>query len=350
MRTPPLSGRRIISGIALSVTALFAFFSGCTKSESVRKSTFFALDTYITIQLVHTSGRACKQVFKKAENEAQRIQDLMSAHAKVSEIWRLNHRPKGENRQELIPEICRLISVSQSISEKTGGAFDITIAPVKWLWGFGGDLNPALPDSGQIDSALAFVNYKAVSINLQKDSISFGKSGVQIDLGGIAKGHAIKRLSGMIEKAGITSYLIEAGGDVFGKGHKPNGHPWKIGLQHPRKRGELSSVFELSSGTAVVTSGDYERFFEQDGRRYHHLFDPASGYPAHKCISATVFCDDPILADAYSTAVFVMGPEKGMELLDEHANLEGILFSENDAGKRIVHLSDGLKNKIEIEN
>ena len=168
-----------------------------------------------------------------------------------------------------------------------------------------------------------------------------------IDLGGIAKGYAVDRALRVLKAAGVSSSLVDAGGDIGLLGSKPNGAPWRIGVQHPRDMREMIAVIEIDSGS-VATSGDYERFFEHEGRHYHHILDPRSGYPARGLVSVTIIAPTCGLADALSTAVFVLGPEAGMQLLRRLPQAEGLLIAEKE-GKLTAWKSKGFPTLLETE-
>ncbi|MFC1546365.1 FAD:protein FMN transferase, partial [bacterium] len=231
-------------------------------------------------------------------------------------------------------EITNLVKTSQIISEKSKGAFDITIAPVIRLWGFY-ESAPRVPKEEEIAETLKKTGYK--NLVILNNTLIKMKEQVQIDLGSIAKGYAVSEAVKVIKNAGIRSALIDAGGDIYALG-RPGEKYWKVGVRNPRGEG-IIGVLELAD-TAVVTSGDYERAFEKDGKRYHHIIDPDTGYPAQGLSSVTIVSPDPTLADAYATAVFVLGKDKGMKFVEALQFTEALLIT--NKGKKLY--SKGLKN------
>jgi thiamine biosynthesis lipoprotein len=220
----------------------------------------------------------------------------------------------------------------------TEGAFDITIEPLIALWGFYGDA-PALPDDTAIQACLRKIGYKHLRIvdgRLVKDDAA-----VRIDLGGIAKGYAVAQAIDVLKAKGISSALIDAGGDVYALGQR-GAELWKVGIRSPRGD-EILGFMEVHD-MAVMGSGDYERFFMHNGRRYHHIFDPRTGYPARGLRGTTLLHTDPMLADAWNTALFVLGPEKGRALVEKLPAMEAVMIS--DTGK--VMLTSGLADALVI--
>jgi thiamine biosynthesis lipoprotein len=204
-------------------------------------------------------------------------------------------------------------------SRKTDGAFDITVAPLVELWGFFTD-EPRLPSPEEVRENLALVGYERVA--LEDGKLVKLVHGTRIDLGGIAKGYAVGEGIAALETRGITSALIDAGGDIYALGRRGD-DLWKVGIRSPRGE-ELLGYIEVED-LAVMGSGDYERFFMKDGVRYHHILDPSTGYPAMQVTGVTVVYPDPMMADAWATALFVAGPEKGIALAESEPDLETIM-------------------------
>lgn len=255
-----------------------------------------------------------------------------------------DHRIQGSPVQELnanykaqMPgEVFRTLETALDIAEKSNGAFDPTILPLTQLWNF--DNEPQLPDLPDILAARQLVDYTKVTL--------YGKNMIRIpekygiDLGGIAKGALVDSLADFFYKLDYDNFLIEAGGDIIISGCKPGNKKWIIGIRHPRDTGKRAG--ELYVGTsesrvAVVTSGDYEQYFEQDGIKYHHIIDSHTGYPAKDVVSVTVIAPTCIEADALATAVFVLGKEQGLTLLEKEKDVEGLfIFEENGDLKTVM--------------
>ena len=292
---------------------------GCGSSQpEVQKQTRFLMDTYVTIQI--PGGTEKIQIIEHAMNRIEAVDHKFNILEEGSELYQFNNG-SGPVRD---PEVLKLIRTALEIGEKTGGAFDITIYPLIKKWGFFSD-NPSVPDSLTISRLLPHVgldHLKWAPDRLVKDDPL-----TQIDLGGIAKGYAVGEAMRVIQSAGIQSALIDAGGDIYALG-KLKGNDWKIGIRNPRGEG-IIGTFDISD-LAVVTSGDYERFFEQDGVRYHHILNPATGYPARGLASVTVITKDPAIADALSTAIFVMGQEKGLKFLETTGMAEAVIVTDDN--------------------
>ena len=291
---------------------------------------------------------------------------------------RINAAAKNDAAVEIFPvndNVARLISKAIDIAKKTNGAFDPTIAPIVKLWGTGTN-HARVPLDGEIRAALRSVDYRRLRVSsarvlLKTNSgaarsapdekavtpmyrtvykIIIGASGAprtSIDMGGIAKGCAADRTAALLRESGVKSALIDLGGNIYVIGDSPKGCPWRIGIQHPhRPRGEYLGVVECED-ISVVTSGPYERYFEKDGVRYHHIFDPKTGRPAKSDLaSVTVVSKISADADALCTAFFVMGFDRTIEFLRNHRHLKAILVK-ND-GK--VYLTETLQNKFKLSD
>jgi len=214
------------------------------------------------------------------------------------------------------------------------GAFDITVLPLKELWGLcercGDSVSIPIPvilppDSATVSATLRSVDYKRVRINDTGDSVFFESTATRVDVGGIAKGFVIKWLGALMMDRGVNDYLIAAGGDIISYGHKPDGTPWRVGVRHPRRPDALIAVIPADSG-AVFTSGDYERMRQDaEGRRYHHIFDTKTGYPCGRNQSLTIKTHDPIRADILSTGLFCREPEDVLNFINARPDLECLI-------------------------
>ena len=267
-----------------------------------------------------------------AEAELRRVEDVFTSW-RDSELTRLNaHAGKGPF--EVSQEQARLIARALKVGELSGGAFDITFASVGKLWDFKAD-PPKLPTPEDVKAALAHVGYAKVKVDLQRSTVELPE-GTRIGLGGMAKGYGVDRAMQVYLERGIEHGIVNAGGDLKALGLK-HGKPWEVAIKHPRDRERVLAVIPVSNA-CVVTSGDYERFVEVDGKRYHHILDPRTGYPSTGCMSATVIAPDAALADALATALCVLGPEEGLKLIDGLPRVEALVVGLD--GK--VHRSQGL--------
>jgi thiamine biosynthesis lipoprotein len=334
---------RLIAAFIVSVSVLLC----CKHTPVLFRTNFWEMDTYIEVKLYADDEHEADRVFRVLKNEAVRLQHLLSAYDSSSEIFRINHRNTTDSSLHIDHEVGLIIERASSIAQKTDGKFDPTIGPVKWLWGFGSTLKNRVPSHDEIAKALSCMGTDQYTLDSTLQRITFHNRCTKIDLGGISKGYALQRFTKIMKKNGLSDFLIIAGGDIAGSGSKTDSVPWKIGIKHPRDNSQLLAALPLSGSECIVTSGDYERFFMPDSTRFHHIFDPSTGYPARGCISATVVAQDAVAADVYSTAVFVMGARNGIEWINTHNEIEGVLVEENDTGLA-VYISDGLVDRIEM--
>ncbi len=293
------------------------------------------MGTVIEITASGPDRKALESALDAAFAEIARIEALMSPHLPQSEVARLSQSPEP---LEVSPETEAVLRLGLEVAAVSGGAFDLGLGRLVELWRVAGE-RPRLPDAAEIRSALRGVGPD--SLLLEGRMVAKADPELRLDLGGIAKGYAVDRAVEILRRAGATSASVNAGGDIGLLGER-SGRPWRIGIQHPRNPGEVLAVLSLAGG-AVVTSGDYQRFFEIDGTRYHHLFDPRTGHPATVSRSATVVGPSAALADALATAVFVLGPDQGLELLGEFPGYEGLVVAADGS----VAVSERLRGGIE---
>lgn len=279
--------------------------------------TDYAMNTVISVTARAKSG---KQTVQKAIDEVKRIDALMSTTLEGSDIYKVNSAKAG-TYVKVSDETYELIKMSLMVSDKTDGAFDITVNPLSEKWNFTSS-NPEVPKKEDIQNLLEIVNYKDVLLNDADRSVCLARDGMSISLGAVAKGYAASRAMEILKKAKVKDAIIDLGGNIYALGDK------RIGIQTPFKpRGEYFTVCEVAD-TSVVTSGAYERYFEKDGKRYHHILDPKTGYPADTDIeSVTVISEDSALADALSTAIFVSGSDKADKILSEFEGAEAVILT-----------------------
>ncbi len=331
------------------ITALFvfSFFAMCGRYSGPVEEVYFLMDTMARISIYDTdiTKSAIQDAASYAVEEMKRVEQLLSVHIDSSEAAKIN-RNAGKKALMISKDIECVIEESMKISETSSGAFDITIGPLKKLWNFESN-TPTVPDSESICSVLKTIGYGRLKISDGK--IFLQDAGMEIDLGGIAKGYIIDSGIRALKRKGIKSAIIEAGGDLRILGKKPDKGFWRIGIRHPRgERNGLIGILRLEGGSSVATSGDYERYFFKDRIRYHHILNPRTGYPARGCISVTIVADNCMVADGYATAVFVLGPKKGMELIENVDSIEGVIIYEKDEELEFL-ASDGIKDKIDIK-
>lgn len=275
------------------------------------------------------------RAFDLAVSEMERIESEMSEWREGTFVSKIN-QSAGSEAVIVPPELFHVISAARKVSELSGGAFDISWAAMRGLWKFTKG-EERVPSPEEIAGKLQFLNYRDIELDEAKKSVFLKRQGMAIGLGGIAKGYAVDKAMDILVKQGITNAIIKAGGDMRIQGTN-DGAPWDIGIQHPRDKNKVLAVLHLSN-ISVSTSGDYERFFIKDGVLYHHIIDPETGMPARGCMSVTILAPDTMTSDALSTAVFVLGPEKGMQLIEGLPGIEGIIVDSN--GK--IHSSQGIE-------
>jgi thiamine biosynthesis lipoprotein len=322
----------IVLLIALAAFSLQRFAGDGT--QSVHRSRLL-MGTVVEIAARGHDADRLDRAVTEAFNEMERLEGLMSPHRPQSDVARLSRSPAG---MEVSPETTEVIGLGLDVTAASGGAFDMTLGRLKALWGIETEA-PRVPSASEIREALAGSGPNA--LRLEGSRVVKTNPDLAVDLGGIAKGYAIDRAIAVLRQAGVESASVNAGGDIRLLGAK-GGRPWRIGIRHPRDPEGLTATLILEEA-AVVTSGDYERFFEADGVRYHHLFDPRTGTPAALSRSVTVVAKTAILADALSTAAFVLGPEAGLRLLEETPEVEGLIVGADGAAV----LTTGLQGRVE---
>lgn len=290
------------------------------------------MGTEVSVQLWHEDPVAGSEAMEAVFAELERIDRLMSTFKEDSRISLIN-REAAEHPVPAGEELFDLIVRSLDMSVLTRGAFDITFDSVGRHYDFRAGRHP---DAATIARETPLVDYRLVETNAAEHSIHFLKPGMRIKLGGIAKGYAVERGVQTLVERGVRHAIVTAGGDSRLLGDR-RGQPWIVGIRHPRKEGEVVLRLPLED-EAISTSGDYERFFLEDGKRYHHIIEPSTGEPADGVHSVTIVGPDAVITDALSTSVFVMGVDQGLRLIATLPDYEGIVI---DAESRIFY-SDGL--------
>jgi len=320
---------------------ILSFSLFCSPPQTIHKIKKPLLGTIIEITAFCDSKHFSK-VTPKIFKEIARIESLMSPFKKESGLYKINHSAFSQPLK-IDPETFNLLETSNHLSRRTEGYFDISFAPLKKFWDYK-HKNFAPPSQKQLNEILPLVNYQNIILNSTSRSIFFKKKGMQIDLGGIAKGYALKKGIETMKKNGLTNGIVNAGGDLQVIGQK-NDQPWLTGLQHPRLKKILLSI-KLKPNDSIATSGDYERYTIYKNQRYHHLLNPHSGYPAQTFSSVSVISKDPVLSDAYATAFFIMGLKKTTLFLakNKDLSLQVILTDQN----LNLYISREIKSRIKI--
>jgi FAD:protein FMN transferase len=286
---------------------------------------------------------ATRAAIAKAIAEVRRLEDLLSEWKTESQIGQVNAHA-GE-WVTVGPEAAEVVERGLWAGKLSGGSFDITFQALSKVWKFGSaqDAEPTPPPAAEVAKLKRLVDYRRVELDQAAQRVRIGKD-QQLGLGGIAKGYIVDKAAKALRDAGVQSFLAQAGGDLYGAGRKPDGSPWVSGVQDPRApQGQFFAVLELTDH-AFSTAGDYARAYVVGGKRYHHIIDPKTGYPATACRSVTVWAPDATTADGVDDAVFILGPEQGLELVE---SLEGVGALIVDA-KNHVFVSTRIKDKLKI--
>jgi thiamine biosynthesis lipoprotein len=291
------------------------------------------MGTEVSVYLWSDDVESGQAALEAVYREADRIDRLMSTYKDDSEISNIN-RHAAESALVVSDELYALIRRSVEISELTDGAFDITYESVGQHFDFH---ERQRPDEGTVAEELEYIDYRYLQLDDESNSVGFEQSGVLINLGGIAKGYVVERGIEILRSQGISNAIVTAGGDSRLLGDR-RGRPWMVGIRDPRKDGKVAISIPLAD-EAISTSGDYERFFDEDGVRYHHIIHPSTGTPASGVHSATVFGPDAVTTDALSTSVFVMGVDSGLRMIASLPDYESIVIDANGQ----VYYSSGLE-------
>lgn len=324
---------------------IFVFLlSACNPQKEMVTDSTYMLGTYLQLSLWTEDKAEGMAVIQECFQRIRQIEQKMSVNIEDSEVNEIN-RHAGKEYVAVSDDTMAVIRKGFAYAELTDGAFDPAIGRLVKLWGIGTE-RERVPKPEEIQEALKYVDYRGIKFQ-DENKVKLDIDGMQLDLGGIAKGYAADAVTKIIREKGIKHAIINLGGNVVALGKKADGAPWKIGIQDPfEPTGTHMGVIEVADQT-VVTSGNYERYFIRDGKRYHHIIDPKTGYPSENgVISATIITDSSIDADALSTSVYVLGLEKGMNLIESMEGVECIIITE----EKKVFLSSGLKGRLKITN
>jgi len=310
-----------IRSIILSATVFLA----CQQSAKLHhvERNGFLMDTVIRISIYDTRSEDAMNGFvDELFHYMLKIEKEVSIHWHNSDPERLQNAGGDGQFISIRPHTEVLLKQSRSIFQTTHGAFDVTIGPLKTLWGFDSGAY-RVPDSSEIQAYLDLGDFR--NVELKDGQARITVPGLGIDLGGIAKGYILDQAVQWLEERGVRAGLVEAGGDLRVFGPHPERDTWRIGIQDPRaERGRLIGSIAVNN-QSVATSGDYERYFVRDGKRYHHILDPKTGFPADGAVSVTIVAPEALQADAYATAAFVMGPDAGIAMLNSLPFIEGLI-------------------------
>jgi thiamine biosynthesis lipoprotein len=308
----------ILYSVLVIILFLIGFFIARNSSdEEVKtiKRTKILLGTVVEIQVRDVDGNKAEDAITKAFAEVKRIDDLFTTYNEASSVWKINN--SADTIIDIESEIFNLIVLCDSITRLSKGSFDVSLDNLTKTWGFYTD-DPQLPTKAEIDSALLYSGWQ--KITLLGDNKIIKKEKVGLNFGAIAKGYAVDKAIDVLKNSGIKQALVNAGGEI-----SVIGKDWIVGVQHPREINSIIKKIKLD-GFTVATSGDYEQYFEVDENRYHHILNPKSGYPSKGLQSVTIINESNSVADALATAVFVMGKENGMKLIETLDDTEAMII------------------------
>lgn len=310
---------------------------GDTSDEEASKD-IFAMDTYMTITAY---GDQAQEAVDEAGAEIERLDDLLSTGNEESEITKLNQSGSAT----LSEDAGYLVERALELNEETNGAFDIAIYPVMEAWGFPTQ-NYQVPSEDTLQSLLKLCDVSQITYDKDNRNLSFNQDGMKIDLGGIAKGYTSSRIMEIYKENNISSGLVNLGGNVQALGTKTDGSKWRVAVQSPDDSDDYLGVLSIED-KAVITSGGYERYFEQDGKTYHHIIDPKTGYPAENGLtSVTIVSEDGTLADGLSTSLFIMGKDKAIEFWRAHSDeFDAIILTDEEK----LYVTEGIQDDFSTE-
>jgi thiamine biosynthesis lipoprotein len=308
-------------------------------SEPVEKETYM-MGTIIDLKVY---GKNAEDATGKAIKRVEEIERKMSVNIETSEISKLNSKA-GVSAEKLSEDTYSVIQKAVKYSKLTEGAFDPTIEPIVKLWGIGTDLE-RVPSEDEINEKLKLVDYKDIILDSKNSTAKLKRSSQAVDLGAIAKGYTADEIKGILLENKISSAIINLGGNIYAMGHKVDGTDWNIGIQNPLDtRGEYLGTVSVSD-KSVVTSGNYERFFMVGTKRYHHIFDPKSGYPSENgIISTTIISDESIDGDVLSTSTYILGIENAKKLVESIDGVEAVFVTDD----KKIHITSGIKDSFNL--
>ena len=319
--------------ISAMLSALL-FLTGCSAESSPEpvQGTFFAMDTVMDFTIYGESG-----LIDQSESLITSLESLVSVTDTGSELYAINQTGSGT----LTGKASSLMEQALEICRRTDGALDLSIYPIVRAWGFTTG-SYQVPDEAEIQALLPLVDYRKIQYDAATGTVTLPE-GMEIDLGSVAKGYAGQLAAQMLREHGVQSALLNLGGNVQTVGTKPDGSPWQIGIKDPQ--GEDAMMVLSVEDQAVVTSGGYERYFEQDGQTYWHIMDPSTGHPADSgLISVTIVGDEGVVCDGLSTALFVMGLEKAADLWAQSGDFEAVFVTASGE----VYITEGLRDRFAL--
>jgi len=300
------------------------------------------MGSQITLTVIKGESPKLDLLVEEVFREFSRLEALLSVWKLGSDVVKIN-KAAGIESVKVSEETINILKIAEKVSQRTKGKFDVSFGALSGLWRFDHDQDNKIPDPEIVKERLSLVDYESISINEQERTVKLEKKGMRIHLGGIGKGYAVDRAVSILKNNGVKNFMMQAGGDLYVAGSR-GPRAWRVGVRDPR--GLPSDYFAATEVTDATfsTSGDYERYFIKDGVRYHHIIDPDSGEPARKCRSVTVMAPNAITADTLSTAIFLVGVEEGLKIINETSGAAAIIVDNENK----VHISRRLENKVKL--
>ena len=336
---------------ALLLLACAAAVSGCRADNSAQNApaeiverSRVSMGSEVHLTAWTADERAAAAAFEAVFDEFDRLDALMSVWKEGSDVERLN-RAAGQMPVPIGSEMREVLSMARQTSEWTEGKFDVTFGALSGLWKFDHDLDGNIPSRADVLARLPLIDYRKLEVDESKGTAFLTQKGMRAHLGGIGKGYAVDRSAAILRGRGLADFMIQSGGDLYVAGRRGD-RPWRAAIQDPRgPEGTAFAAMDLSD-SAFSTSGDYERFFMKDGRRYHHIIDPDLGEPASGSRSVTIVTPRAVVADGLSTGVFILGPEKGMALIEKLQGVEGVIVTSSNN----LLVSSGLARRLVVRS
>jgi len=336
----------VVKGLSVAVVAAAVADAGCNGSVQpvagdLVERTHQTMGTEVRVSVWTADHALVETAVGAVFREFDRLDALMSVWKDGSDIVRLN-AAAGDRAVTVSTDTRDVLHIARDISDQTGGTFDVTFAALGGLWKFDyQDKDNSVPDAREIAKRLPLINYRDLSVDDGAGTAQLKREGMRVNLGGIGKGYAVDRAVDIMRRSGLRDFMIQAGGDMYVAGRRGD-RPWRLGIRDPRGPADrLFATLDLTDGT-FSTSGDYERSFMKDGRRYHHIIDPRDGQPARLSRSVTLVTDRAVVADALAKGVFILGPDAGMALIERTPGVQGVIVS----AKNEVSISSGLRNRL----
>jgi thiamine biosynthesis lipoprotein len=337
---------------ALCIAAVLAVLAGTTSSPPpvstpVRTIPFRTrtMGTWGTVNIAGADSAAVADPALSSLLVFHHVDSLMSNWTQTSEVARIN-REAGQNAITIDREVAAVIARSLDVSRATHGAEDITVEPLVRLWGFLGG-TPHVPTTAEIKTVLPRVGYQDIRFDAETPSIALSRD-ARIDLGGIAKGYAVDGAADVLRKAGVTNALVDLTGNMMAMGNAPGHEGWVVGVRNPASKDEHLLRVHLHD-EAISTSGNYEQFIDENGKRYSHIMDPRTGWPAQGVCSVTVVAKNAFTCDAWDTGLFVLGSEKARKLAKSRDDIAIIVIEPAAGGRFLIWIEESLRKNVEID-